>query len=61
LYINAQQTCAGVVEIYVMSDVSEIPETCRPMFFYTKLTLDVMGLKITTFSQEPVNHSPILN
>jgi len=61
LYINAQQTCAGIVEIYVMSDVSEIPETYRPMFFYTKLTLDVMGLKLTTFSQEPVNHSLLLN
>ena len=26
-----------------------------------KVTLDVMGLKITTLSQEPVNHSHLLN
>jgi len=26
----------------------------------TKLTLVVMGLKITTLSQEPVNHVPIV-
>jgi len=38
-----------------MPDVSEIPET---LYVSTKLTLDVMGLKITTLSQEPVNHSP---
>jgi len=35
--------------------VSEIPET----YVSTKLILDVMGLKITTLSQEPVNHSPL--
>jgi len=57
LYINAQQTCEGIVEIYFMPDVSEIPVTNVP----TKLTLDIMGLKITTLSQEPVNHSPLLN
>ena len=61
MYINAQQTREGIVKTYFMPDVSEIPETCRPMFFYTKLTLYVMGLKITTFSQEPVNHSLLLN
>jgi len=27
----------------------------------TKLTLGVTGLKITTLSQEPVIHSPLLN
>jgi len=36
-------------------DISEIPET----YVSTKLTLGVMGLKITTLSQEPVNHSPM--
>jgi len=32
LYINEQQTCEGFVEIYFMPDVSEMPETCLPMF-----------------------------
>jgi len=27
LYINAQQTDVGIVKVYVMPDVSEIPET----------------------------------
>jgi len=27
LYINAQQTCYGIVDIYFVPDVSEIPET----------------------------------
>jgi len=27
VYINAQQTCEGIVEIFFMPDVSEIPET----------------------------------
>jgi len=40
-----------------VSDVSEIPETYN--YVSTKLTLDVMGLKITTLSQEPVNQSPL--
>jgi len=57
LYIHAQQTCEGTVEIYFMPGVSETPET----HVSTKLTLYVMGLKITTLSQEPVNHSPLLN
>ena len=59
MYLNAQQTCEGIVEIYFMPDVSEIPETYT--YVSTKLTLDVMGLKIATLSQEPVNHSPLLN
>ena len=46
LYINAQQTCKGNVEKYFM------PGRCfgnsRNMYDSTKLTLDVMGLKITT-------------
>jgi len=33
----------------------------RNMYVSTKLTLDVMGLNITTLSQEPVNHSQLLN
>jgi len=57
LYINAQQTCEGIVKIYFMPDVSEIPET----YVFTKLTLDIMGLKITTLSQEPVNHLSLWN
>ena len=57
MYLNAHQTCEGNVEIYFMTDVSEIPES----FVSTKFTLDVMGLKITTLSQEPVNHSQLLN
>jgi len=61
LYINAQQTCEGIVKIYFMPDVSEIPETSRPMFLHKINILDVMGLKITTLSQTPVNHSPLLN
>jgi len=36
------------VKIYFMPDVS------------TKLTLGVMGLKITTLSQGPVDHVPIV-
>jgi len=41
-----------------MPNVSEIPETKNVS---TKLKLGVMGLKLTTLSQEPVNHSPLLN
>ena len=41
----------GIVIIY-----SEIPET----YFSTKLTLGVMGLKLTTLSEEPVDHKPIV-
>jgi len=58
LSLNAQQTYEGIVEIYFMPDVFEIPET---YYVSTKLTWEVMGLKITTLSQEPVNHSPLLN
>jgi len=61
LYINAQQTCGGIVDLYFMPDVSEIPETYIMIYVSTKLTLDVMGLKITTLFQEPVNHSHLLN
>jgi len=53
LNINAQQTCEDIVEIYFMP---EIPET----YVSTKLTLDVKGLKITTLSKEPVNHSQLI-
>jgi len=33
----------------------------RNIYVSTKLTLGVIGLKITTLSHEPVNHSPLLN
>jgi len=48
LYINAQQTSEGIVEIYFMPNVSEIPEAYNSVS--TNLTLDAMGLKITTLS-----------
>ena len=57
MYINAQQTCEDIVDIYFMPDVFEIPET----YVSTKLPFDVMGQKITTLSQVPVNHSPLFN
>jgi len=40
-----------------MPGVSEMPE----IYVFTKFTVDVMGMKITTLSQEPVNHSPLIN
>jgi len=54
LYINVQQTGKCIVDIYLVPDVSEVP-----VYVSTKLTLDVMGLKITTLSKEQVNHSPL--
>ena len=50
LYLHAHQTYQGIVKIYFIPDVSEIPETYNVS---TKLTFDVMGLKITmcTFSK----------
>jgi len=60
MYINAHQTCDGIVEIYFMPEVSEIQ---KHHFYYvsTKLTFDVMELKITTLSQVPVNHSQVVS
>ena len=43
MYINAQQTREGIVEIYFMPDVSENPETCRPMFFLHKINIGCNG------------------
>ena len=40
-----------------MPDVSQ---NSRKINVSTKLTLDVMGLKIIALSQEPVNHIPIV-
>ena len=50
MYINAQQICDGIVEIYFKPDISEIPETYIFYYISTKLTLDVLGLKIATLS-----------
>jgi len=38
-----------------------VPDFWWALYVSTKLTLDVMGQKITTLSKESVNHSTLLN
>ena len=57
LFINAQHTCEGIVEIYLCLMFLKFQKhKCFP-----KITIGCKGTKITTHSQEPMNHLPLLN
>jgi len=61
LWINAQQTCEGIVEMNFMQDVSEIPET---WLCFHKINIGCNGTENNhTFSwaYEPLTIKKLLN